>query len=706
MINPLEEIIIKLKTNFIGVIRRLETRFERVIGFGFYGLVLFVLMTMAFNSQIWRMGYYFDDWEAVYLQQQLFSARKIWNYFLIDRPILSVPDILFNSIMGTSPFAWRILEQFLAWAAILILIKMLLLIWPKQVMEIGWIGILLAVYPGISTLVVSRTYFRVYISMLLFSISLLLMVMAVLRSRHKLLFTGIAVILGIIHVLITEYFAGMELMRVLLLYYIARQNNPNTMAAIRKTIKNWIPYFVIFAIFLLYRFAILPALQLEGIQADNRPILLAQLLADPLNTIVRIFEMILQDITFAVFYIWSQIIIPQDLDLNAKSTLLAWAVGFFAAIISALTMEIWHHKVVRNEIKEPFMNLILFMCLIAILLGGLPIWITGRQVITGTWSDRFLLGMALGAVPLFVILLVWLIGQPRRRIQNIFLAILLTGSISYQFRLSNKFALNWDIQRDYYYQLKWRAPGLKSNTFILAPRPPFNYSADYEIAYAITLLYEQGNPAEQARYWWYDGPDDVIDYSTGRYPAGGSVVTSSFRSITFKSDMHHALPVLFLSNRCLQVVDPVYQLQPGLPAPEQELFTVNHSGLILDDGLQVDTNIYGKEPEHGWCYYFQKADLARTRQNWVEVMQLWDEVANRQLEAKFGVEYLPFIEASLHTANSELAFELTLKANQTKEMQPFLCASWSRIIDQLPETIENQSALVRVNTQLNCSNYS
>ncbi len=117
------------------------------------------------------------------------------------------------------------------------------------------------------------------------------------------------------------------------------------------------------------------------------------------------------------------------------------------------------------------------------------------------------------------------------------MGVILAGSNSYQFRLQLNTRLTGTFN-DYYYQLKWRAPGLKPNTFILAPRTPFNYSADNEIAYAVTLLYEQGKPNEQARYWWYDGPDDVLDYSTGRYPADGSVVTSSFRSITFKSDMN------------------------------------------------------------------------------------------------------------------------------------------------------------------------
>ena len=35
--------------------------------------------------------------------------------------------------------------------------------------------------------------------------------------------------------------------------------------------------------------------------------------------------------------------------------------------------------------------------------------------------------------------------------------------------------------------------------------------------------------------------------------------------------------------------------------------------------------LFGPEPPHTWCYYFQKADLARQRGDWDEVARLGDE---------------------------------------------------------------------------------
>jgi len=38
----------------------------------------------------------------------------------------------------------------------------------------------------------------------------------------------------------------------------------------------------------------------------------------------------------------------------------------------------------------------------ALLLGGLPVWLTNRQILEGTWSDRFTLAPMLGAAVLLV----------------------------------------------------------------------------------------------------------------------------------------------------------------------------------------------------------------------------------------------------------------------------------------------------------------
>lgn len=672
--------------------------------FRFYALLLFLAMAAAYNAQIWRMGYYYDDWEGVFLQKQLFSFRQIWEYFLVDRPFSVLVHWSFDPLLGAAPIGWRILGQLLNWAAVLLLVKTLLNIWPRRVMEIGWIGLLLALYPGIARQFVIRTSIPHYTSMLLFTLSLWMMVKAVMDPRRRILLLILSVLLGLLQMLIIEYFVGLELIRLLLLFYIARKSSLSNARAVRKAFLGWLPYAVGFTIFLVFRLGILPMIQMQGMVVKNQPRIIAQLLANPVSTVMSYAEIITQDLIYAVVYVWSQLVVPEEFDFQARATLLSWLVGMGVAALCAVGVELWHRKAVPEEEREPYPFFIFVICAAALLLGGLPIWAVGRQAIQGMWASRYLFGPVLGAVPLVIVLVVSLTGQPRRRAQSVFLAVLLAGSLSLQFRTANKYALNWDYQRDYYWQLKWRAPALKPGAFILSPYTPFSYNADYEIAFAINILYAPGNPQSTARYWWFDGPDDIRDFTTQRYPQELQI-DHTFRSLTFQSDMQHALPVLYRPARgCLQVVSQAYQNQPGLLPEERQLYTVSNIGLISVGGPDVPHDVFGEEPKHGWCFYFQKADLAMEKKQWDQVAGLWDEATARGLKPAFSPEYLPFIEGSLHTARWQQAIRITQAANGAKDMAPFLCASWSRVVKELPDSVEKRASWDLIKTQLACGN--
>ncbi len=56
-------------------------------------------------------------------------------------------------------------------------------------------------------------------------------------------------------------------------------------------------------------------------------------------------------------------------------------------------------------------------------------------------------------------------------------------------------------------------------------------------------------------------------------------------------------------------------------------------------------DIFGSEPAHNWCYYFEKADLARQGRDWQTVLPLEKQAKTQSLAPKFGPEYIPFIEA-------------------------------------------------------------
>ncbi|MDX9992019.1 MAG: hypothetical protein RBS68_08200, partial [Anaerolineales bacterium] len=280
----------------------------------------------------------------------------------------------------------------------------------------------------------------------------------------------------------------------------------------------------------------------------------------------------------------------------------------------------------------------------------------------------------------------------------------LTMSFSAQFREANRYTLYWNYQRDYYWQLKWRAPGLLDKTFILSPYTPLLRNADYQIAYGVNLAYAPGYANTASKYWWFDGPDTLRDFYTQEYSAD-TEVQAAMRNITFQSDMTFALPVFSRPSRgCLQVVsDTYYQGQPALSFEEEQMFALANKRLVLQEGLAMPENVFGREPVHGWCYYYQKAELARQFEDWDQIGAIWETIRQQQLEPIYGPEYLPFIDALARQNDWKWAEKTTLKAGKiTKEARPLLCNFWQNTLSSYSGFAANATRWEFVKTELEC----
>ena len=76
---------------------------------------------------------------------------------------------------------------------------------------------------------------------------------------------------------------------------------------------------------------------------------------------------------------------------------------------------------------------------------------------------------------------------------------------------------------------------------------------------------------------------------------------------------------------------------PGLPPIGASIAHLSQPRLA-EQGTDQDLlpegpllKIIGPEPEHGWAYYFQKAELAREREDWARVIGLEKELAAKGL---------------------------------------------------------------------------
>ena len=68
--------------------------------------------------------------------------------------------------------------------------------------------------------------------------------------------------------------------------------------------------------------------------------------------------------------------------------------------------------------------------------------------------------------------------------------------------------------------------------------------------------------------------------------------------------------------------------------------------------------IFGPEPTHTWCYYYQQAELALQEGNWEKIVQIGDQVTQLELHPNDRIEWAPFLQAYA-IKGDEKAFKAT-----------------------------------------------
>jgi hypothetical protein len=102
------------------------------------------------------------------------------------------------------------------------------------------------------------------------------------------------------------------------------------------------------------------------------------------------------------------------------------------------------------------------------------------------------------------------------------------------------------------------------------------------------------------------------------------------------------------SGRCVRVLDGDQPELSGsddprimVVAPVSRIENVDAAG----SHAAVNAFVFGPEPEHGWCWYYQQASLERQRGNWTQVAALGDEALQLGFYPADGVEWFPFMQA-------------------------------------------------------------
>ena len=101
---------------------------------------------------------------------------------------------------------------------------------------------------------------------------------------------------------------------------------------------------------------------------------------------------------------------------------------------------------------------------------------------------------------------------------------------------------------------------------------------------------------------------------------------------------------------------------PALARRARHFSNVNQIVMNPSTHARPPARIFGAEPPRCWCYYFEKADLARQMLDWQQVAQLGDEARQLGFRPSDSSEWLPFIEGYVQVGRYQDAEEVVSQA--------------------------------------------
>jgi len=347
------------------------------------------------------------------------------------------------------------------------------------------------------------------------------------------------------------------------------------------------------------------------------------------------------------------------------------------------------------------------LALFSLLAAGIPIWMTNLRIELFFPWDRFTLAMMLGASLLFAGTVE---AFTKTRLQSVVIIAIAVGlAAGMHFNNALAYRKEFIMQRDFFWQLSWRAPVIKPGTVLLMPEMPFNYNWDNSLTSPLNWIYDPESSNREFSYLFYN-VESRLSSGLANFDEDPQI-NEIHRLIPFNGSTEQAIAILYRPPACLKVIDPLLdRYLPDKPRFFRQTLPYSNPDLIYPDEVpaaQPPVHLLGLEPEHEWCYYYQKAELARQQGNWKNVVDLGIQanVLGKNYSRRNVTEAIPFIEGLAHTGQWEKAVQLSTQTMNTwGNMRLMLCEVWRNIEETTDQTQEAQSAIQSMLSTLDCSN--
>jgi hypothetical protein len=677
-------------------INRISTRYEWLKAMP---LVLLFLAVVGYGLLIPWLGFFWDDFPVAWIADKLGSAG-LDRYFSYDRPLLSWLYRASVPLLGAQiPWHWHLFAVITRFTATLSFYGLVRVVWPKFPHLAVWAGLFFLVYPGFKQQWVSIIYGHFFLILTGLMVSFYLNIKVVKKkSQYNLLFSIAAWLLSLQNLLFMDYFFFLELIRPVLIWEALREQVLDRRKRAWQMLRSWLPYLILWIGVVIGRAAVMQS------QPHRYEItLLNRLQAAPLTTLIELVKNILTSLWISIPVAWGMVFQPPGANLGIRSTTAAIVLASFTMTLLSIYLGFLRRNLqIEDESSKGALSIV-WVGLLTCLAAGWSIWLTGLGVGTRFAADRFSLIFLPGAA----LISSGVIGllPVRYPFPWLMVALLTSLAVGQQFITANQFRKDWELQQRFFWQLSWRAPTIKAGTLLLAGEFPFTFYTDNSLTAPINWFYSSKNTSSQMDFLLYYPSRRLGTSLPGLVP--GLPVYRDYRAAIFEGNTSQVVGLIYEPPACLRVLDPdldvenkmlpnIMQLSAALSMPSLMESTPEQS-------VSLPAQLYGQEPERTWCYYFEKADLARQQGNWEQVVALGDQAYATGDYPNDPMERIPFIEGYAHVGSWERAVELTHESlNVTPMMEPVLCRLWERISTATPTSPEKDETLQKLYDEMNC----
>ena len=634
------------------------------------GLVVLV-SALAFLPLVGQLGFYHDDWFTTISR---IGGVNLADMHSIDRPGMGLLYHYTNRLVGEAPLAWHLyawLARVLGGLALLWLLRQ---VWPSQPRATTLMVVLYAVYPGFLQQPSANNYQNHILAYSASILSLALTVWALRSSRRWLQVTAslAALALAYFYPRVYEAMIGMEALRFLLIWLLLRRRQTSFWTTAWRAGLWFAPYLLLAAWFVYWRLFVFISTRVS-IDAGA---LLDQYRSDPFGMAGRMVLTVIQDGFETLFSAW---LVPlYQLGLNARPGI--YILGFLAAAAAVLLLLGYHRWAGRlpPQAGQPpdWTREAVALGLLGLLLTLLPVALSDREVQFRIYLDRYTYQ---SIVPAVILLGGLIFAAVKPGWQAGFFSALVTLAVLTHILNAAVYADNWAMQRKLWWQLSWRAPQLAPGTLLVVNMPQgYRYPESAEV----------WGPANRIYYPQGGGPRitaQLLNNETLAEILAGKPVERDYRLIQFDLEYDKSLLLSVPSTQsCLHVID---SRAPEFSAADDALVRQVAPVSRLEQidpyapGVSPPRVIFGPEPDRDWCYYYQRAGLARQRADWPEVIRLGQQAAQAGLGPQDAVEWMPFIEADLRTGGMELARQRAAMITNQGGYAAVLCQNYQRLAD-------------------------